>query len=166
MRDALLQFRDEIAVGDLLVKEIVEQLHLWVIDRFHDLERLSYGSQIIFRVFLRIDSFQQQTHSFTVDRLALDDRCGGLQGIDATLVLRLARHPRNSVAREQNHTWAINPLHYGQGLAQFPKQSFPVSGIADSMFQSSRAIKSDAEFLALGIGAAEIFVRPLVVFAD
>src|SRR5882762_7940054 len=34
------------------------------------------------------------------------------------------------------------------------------------MFQSGRAIKGDAKFLALGIGSLEIFLRPLVVFAD
>lgn len=68
----LLELLDQVALGDLFVEKIVEELHLGVVDGANDLDRFRCGLQEVVRILFRIDALKQKAHGLTVDLVAID----------------------------------------------------------------------------------------------
>ena len=58
--NVLLQFLDEVALGNLFVKEVVEKSHVRGSDFAHDVEPFRDRRQKIFRIFLWVDILKEQ----------------------------------------------------------------------------------------------------------
>ena len=97
--DILLDLLDQVSLGDLFVKQVVEKLHARMIHGAHNLDRFGGGLQIVLRVFFGVDAFKQQSHGLVVDLTPFDDLGGALEGLDRALVLLLAREAGHNVAR-------------------------------------------------------------------
>ena len=91
MRQGLFQLRNEIAGSDLLVEEVVEQLHLRMIHRLDNFQSFINTGQIYFRIFYGVDGFEQQGCRFAIDGFALHSFCRGFQSVDTTLVMGFGR---------------------------------------------------------------------------
>src|SRR6185437_14340401 len=87
----LFELLNEIALGDLLVEEIVQQLNLRMIHGTNYFEALGDGREVILGILFGIDVFEQQTDGLAVDLLSLDKTGGALETFDAALVLSFAR---------------------------------------------------------------------------
>ncbi len=164
--DVLVEFLDEIAFGDLLVEDVVEKLHLRVVDGADDVNGFGGRWQEVVGVLFEIDAFEKQAHGLAVDLFAFNERSGALEAFDAALMLGLARETGNDVAGEDDHRRAGERFHRRESLAQLGEKGIANGWIADSVMQPGGCIKVDTETFARGVGAGEVGVGPFGVFAD
>jgi len=72
--DVLLEFFDEIAFGDLFVEEVVEELHLRMVDGADDLNGFGGGLQEVLGVFFGIDALKEETYGLPIDLFSFYER--------------------------------------------------------------------------------------------
>src|SRR5215469_73196 len=163
--EILLQFFDEIAFRDLLVKKVVEKLHLLMADGFNDLKAKGDGSQKVVWILFRVNVFEQKPNRLAGNSFALYQRRRRPQSRHAAFLLSFNRHAGNLISGKQDNGRASNPVHDWKRLPKLPKQGFPLGWIREPMFESRRAVERDAKLLAFGVGAFEIRVPPVFVLA-
>src|SRR5581483_2301579 len=97
--DILLQFLDQVSLGNLLVVKVVKKLYLGIVDSPYNLETLSRRGQIVPGVLLRIDVFQQNRDTTSGNHVGR-----ALQPFNTTLVLFWFRESRNDVPGQNDNS--------------------------------------------------------------
>src|SRR5689334_7345309 len=104
---------DEVAGGDLLVKEIVEKFDVGIADGADDVKTFSGMRQEILGIFLRVDVFDEE-----VDLVFGGDVAAALESFDAVGVHFLMGEAGNIVARLHDEACALEFMHGGNEIAK------------------------------------------------
>ena len=76
------QLLNQVALHHLLVKDVVEELHLGMVDGTDHFDCLGSLGEKVFGILFGVDALQQQAHWLAVDLPALDQRRGPLERLD------------------------------------------------------------------------------------
>ena len=131
-----------------------------LVDLADDLEALGNGGQKVFRVFFRVDVFEQQADVFPLDELRR-----ALQTFDTTLVHLLVREPRHAVSRHHDDGITLDLFHDGQFRLEVRKKGFPGFGVGDAVAKPSRHVEGQPQLALLFDRVLELVLRPAFVFA-
>src|SRR5581483_405862 len=96
--DVLLEFLNEIAFSNLLVKKIVKKLHLRMLHRADAIKSSRPGGKKVLWILFWTDIFEQQAYRATVALLTFHDCGGSLEAVNAALLLGFNRHSLNCVS--------------------------------------------------------------------
>ena len=83
--DVLFELLDQVALGDLLVKYVVEKLDLRVVDGADDFDSFGGRGEEVLRILFGVDALEQQADRLAIDLLAFDYVSGALERFDRGL---------------------------------------------------------------------------------
>jgi len=142
---------DQVTLGDLFVKEIVEKLNVGIADGTHNFKTLGGGSQKVFWIFFRVNVFHQKLDAI----LSRDISCA-LQSVDAIRAHGLTRKAGNRVSRLKNKARAFEFLHRGDEFAKVLQERVAVARVGQGVPDTGGSVKLDGQLLLFAAGSGEI----------
>src|SRR5205809_7435070 len=155
--NVLLQFLNQIPLCNLLMVEVVQKLHVGMVNFANDLKSLRYRGQIVLRIFFLIDILEQQC-GFLFCRQV----CPALERLNACLMMRIVGESLDTIAREHDDCAALKLFGDWEEVLQIGNELIASHGVGDARPHSSGSIEGNSKRAFLRVSTPKIRICPVV----